>query len=242
MDESLVAQYPDLERGHFWWATRREFVTGLIADFEAGSQLSVLDVGCGSGMTARALAGVGASVVGVDLETHGTSGDDRVSLVQGDYLQEASRLGQFDAVVALDAVEHFPDDHEVVSAMKSNIVPGGNLIVTVPAYQFLWSSHDVTNQHYRRYTRRRLREVLTGAGLEVDRIGYIFAALTLPKLGLTLIERATKDSAPTGTDVTSWPNRAAGAYFGAETRFAAKRKNFLPFGTSVVAVARRPSE
>lgn len=240
MDESLVAQYPELEREHFWWATRRELVTQLVGDMAGEDEFTVLDVGCGSGMTARALAHSGASVVGVDLETHGTSDVEGVTLVKADYLQESPHLGQFEAVMALDAVEHFPDEDEVVEAMASNLVPGGHLVVTVPAYQLLWSSHDVTNQHYRRYTSKRLRRVLEAAGLEVDRIGYVFAALTLPKMLLTLIERVTKDSAPTGTDVTSWPNRMAAGYFGAETRFAASRKNFLPFGTSVVAVARRP--
>ncbi len=121
-----------------------------------------------------------------------------------------------------------------------NLSPGGYLIATVPAYQALWSSHDDTNMHYRRYTANRLQTALSREGLDVERVGYLFMALALPKWLLAVWERIRGKSAPTGTDVSSWPNLLAAKYFGLETLIASKRRNFLPFGTSVVAVARRP--
>lgn len=242
MDESLVAQYPDLERDHFWWATRRVLVRDLVNELSGGTGPSVLDVGCGSGMTASALAKEGASVVGVDLEIHG--GDDaptNVELIEGDYLTLSESLGAFDVVLALDSIEHFEKEAEVVASLVRNLSPGGYLIATVPAYQALWSSHDETNMHYRRYTVNRLEAALSRGGLDVERIGYLFMMLTVPKWLLSVWERTRGKSAPTGTDVSSWPNRIAAKYFGLETRIAFKRLNFLPFGTSVVAVARQPA-
>lgn len=241
MDESLVLKYPDLERRHFWWATRRELVTDLVAGVGAVESKRVLDVGCGSGMTSRAIADLGASVIGVDLETHG--GDDSsVEYVTGDYLSLSDGLGEFDLVLALDSIEHFEDEAKVVGALARNLRPGGRLIVTVPAYQFLWSSHDDTNVHYRRYTSRRLRKALDTEGLEVERIGYIFMALTLPKVVLSLWERLRSKSAPTGTEVGGWANRAAAAFFRLESRLARRQRDFLPLGTSVLAVARKPED
>lgn len=242
MDESLVAQYPDLERGHFWWATRRELVRDLVSELSDETGPRVLDVGCGSGMTASALAEQGASAVGVDLEIHG--GDDaptNVELIQGDYLALSESLGEFDVVLALDAIEHFENEAEVMASLVRNLSPGGYLIATVPAYQVLWSSHDESNRHYRRYTANRLEAALSRGGLDVERIGYLFMMLALPKLLLAIWERARGKSAPTGTEVSSWPNRVAAKYFGLETRIASKRLAFLPFGTSVIAVARRPA-
>ena len=242
MDESLVAQYPNLERDHFWWATRRRLVRRLVSDVVRADPYTVLDVGCGSGMTAAALAAEGASVTGVDLEIHGDpSRWDGVELVAGDYLTLSSELGTHDVVVALDAVEHFEDEAGVVKRLANNLVAGGHLIVTVPAYQLLWSSHDDTNRHFRRYTKTQLRLALENSGLEVTRIGYVFMSLFIPKLALSMIERVRRNPAPTGTDVTGWPNQAAAWFFRLETGIGYRLRNFWPFGTSVVAVARRPA-
>ena len=241
MDESLVAQYPNLERDHFWWATRRRLVRDLVANLGGRESRSVLDVGCGSGMTSAALAADGASVTGVDLEIHGDPARwEGVQLVAGDYLSLASELGRHDVVVALDAVEHFQDEAGVVKRLAENLVPGGHLIVTVPAYRMLWSSHDETNRHYRRYTKKQLRQALENADLEVERIGYLFMSLFLPKLTLSLLERFRGSEAATGTDVAGWANRVAARYFAYETALGQRFKGFWPLGTSVVAVARRP--
>lgn len=239
MDESLITKYPDLERQHFWWATRRALVVHLLDDLGAGFGSSVLDVGCGSGVTAEEVAAHGSEVIGVDLETHGHSHIGPVRLIEGDYLQLASDLGQFDFVLALDSVEHFPDEAVVLGALATNVKRGGYLIVTVPAYQWLWSSHDDENIHYRRYTASRLRLALQGAGFEVERLGYAFLSLTAPKAVLAGVEKVTGRSGPTGTDVGGAANDLAARYFGFETRWAQRRRNFLPFGTSVIAVARR---
>ena len=241
MDESLVAQYPDLEREHFWWATRRRLVTSLVDDV-ANPGARVLDVGCGSGMTAAELARGGADVLGVDLEIHGDH--DRwpgVELRAGDYMEIAQGLGEFDVVLALDAIEHFEDESAVVSRLAANVGRGGHLIVTVPAYQLLWSSHDETNRHYRRYTSKRLAAALQGSGLHVQRCGYIFMGLFLPKLLLAGLERVRSSGAPTGTDVSGWANSLAASYFKWETRVGSGLTGFWPFGTSVVAVASRSS-
>ena len=241
MDESFVTKYPDLERAHFWWATRRNLIQDLVSQIGDPGAMHILDVGCGSGTTAHALAEMGASVTGVDLEMHDTeSAMDNVSLVRGDYLEVSPSLGKFDVVMALDVIEHFPDEAKVAAALASNLRPGGRLLVTVPAYRFLWSSHDEVNHHYRRYTASRLRNVLEWAGLRVERVGYLFMILVIPKILLTLVEKLSRRQGLAGTTVASWPNRVAALYFGFETRIASRLSGFLPFGTSVIAVARRP--
>lgn len=239
MDESLVAKYPDLERKHFWWATRRVMVRDLVADCFVRDSPTILDVGCGSGLTGEMFSSLGASVVGVDVEDHRDSMG--IDFVRGDYLSLFDDLGTFDVVLALDVIEHFEDEAQVVKALASNLRPGGRLVVTVPAYGFLWSSHDETNLHYRRYTKRSLARALRAAGFEVDRLGYVFMGLLPPKIILTVLERITKREAPTGTGVNGLANKLASMYFRAETRLALKGANFLPFGTSVVAVAGNPT-
>lgn len=242
MDEALISKYPELERTHFWWATRRFLVARIYESLAASAGQSVLDVGCGSGATAAMLADAGARVIGVDssVDLDVVPGQtEHLMLVSGDYLGLSGRLGRFELVLALDSVEHFPDEEAVMIALASNTASGGHVLVSVPAYEWLWSSHDENNRHYRRYTRRRLREALQRTGLSVERVGYLFAGLLVPKAVLSLAERLLNLTATTGTEVSTFSNILAGRYFAGETRVALRCRNFLPFGTSVVALARR---
>lgn len=200
----------------------------------------MLDVGCGSGLTARTLAALGAEVVGIDTTIQvSESGHDTVSLIEGDYLEHSVGLGSFDFVMALDSVEHFRNESAIMGALASNTYVGGRALITVPAYGWLWSSHDETNMHYRRYTRATLKAALSSTGFSVDRVGYLFPGLVPPKAGLALLERVRQTDVPSGVEIRSWANASAKAYFHAETKLGARLRNFWPFGTSVVALATR---
>ena len=83
----------------------------------------------------------------------------------------------FDVVAAFDVVEHCEDDALAVSELARVLAPGGRMLLSVPAYQWAWSDHDVRAGHHRRYTRPRLERVVEGAGLTVDRSTYAFGAV-----------------------------------------------------------------
>lgn len=242
MDESLVRQYPEIERDHFWWVTRREFVRSLLLSQELGDSPAILDVGCGSGVLAAELSSLGAAVSGVDVVSHSeweSHDAERVDFHVGDYLELSAQLGHFDCVLALDVVEHIEDEGAFLEALWENVRPGGLVIVTVPAYRWLWSRHDEINHHFRRYTKGELIESLRNRRFEVTRCGYLFLSLIGPKLVAKGLERIR----PPG-DTVSVPSRtlntAARNYFRWEHKFAAGFRGFLPAGTSVVAICRRP--
>lgn len=239
MDECLIQQYPELESRHFWWVSRRELVSGLIRNLDRGHGGDVLDVGCGSGALARELAASGATVTGVDVVSHPQwSGHGSGVFREGDYLELAPELGAFDTVLALDVAEHVADEARFVARLRENVRPGGHVIVTVPAYSWLWSRHDDLNRHFRRYTKSRLRSSLTAGGLDVMRCGYAFFGLIMPKIVMKSLQRFR------GSETVALPrpslNRAALAYFRFEHRLAMQRRDFLPAGTSVIAVCHRP--
>lgn len=203
------------------------------------ANLSILDVGCGNGVLAKELRAEGADVTALDVVPYPgwqLDADDVVNFQEGDYQEVGPDLGLFDVVTALDVLEHVDDDVGFAQVLHSNAKPGGTAIVTVPAYQMLWSHHDETNQHRRRYTKKGLTAALELAGFQVDRCGYILFGLIAPVL-LRKLTTTRKTEAPVGLCPL---NRFALSYFTVEHRLAVSRPDFLPAGTSVIAVCRRP--
>src|SRR5207249_2273884 len=114
-----------------------------------GGELELLDAGCGSGRMMEELGPL-ANVSGLDSDQHAVDlarsrGCSRVTL--GRVEDMPYEAGSFDVVVCLDVLEHTPDDVRSLAELRRVTRPGGHLVVTVPAYESLWSGHDVVNRH-----------------------------------------------------------------------------------------------
>src|SRR5439155_683450 len=130
-------------------------------------RLRLLELGCGTGNVLAALAEFGMAV---GMETHpdlaaaarAAGLDVRPGRLPGDLVVEP---GWADAVLLLDVLEHLDDDVAALVTARRALRPGGLLVITVPAYRWLWSGHDVALGHRRRYTARELSRVVERAGL-----------------------------------------------------------------------------
>jgi SAM-dependent methyltransferase len=154
--------------------------------------------------------------------------------------------GSFDLVTALDVVEHLDDDVAVLREMLRVLRPGGQLLVTVPAYRFLWGDQDVVNMHKRRYVAAEVRERLTAAGFQVRRLSYINAFLFPPIAGIRLLRSLQNRLRPRTTQKSDFTypaprplNFLLGLIFGAEAPIV--RRVNLPVGVSILALARKPA-
>jgi SAM-dependent methyltransferase len=142
-----------------------------------------LEIGSGIGNLSQFIVGQTTSAVLSDMEAHYLdaltatfSGDPRVTVTGYDLDGEppapiASR--RFDAIVAVNVIEHIRDDHALVRRLAALLKPGGKLVVYVPACQFAYGSLDRALGHFRRYSPDSLRALLEGAGLETPRPAYI---------------------------------------------------------------------
>jgi SAM-dependent methyltransferase len=144
----------------------------------------------------------------------------------------------FQVAFALDVLEHLPDERPALRELHRVLQAGGYLIVSVPAYSWLWSKHDVALAHYRRYTARELQARLCEAGFQVRRLSYALGAL-LPLIALARWLDRLRPGAPAATVIPlpHWLNRALIRLQDWETRLILRRR--LPFGVSLVAVAQR---
>ncbi|MBC8104297.1 MAG: class I SAM-dependent methyltransferase [Cytophagales bacterium] len=240
-----------LEDQHWWFLARRDLLALALRRFPIGSSAEgdaprVLDVGCGTGGTMERLRALGGEPAGLDVEPLALTFCRKRGhrhLLLGSATSLPFTDGAFDAVVALDVLEHIPDDVAAAREIARILRPGGRLFVSVPAYQALWSGHDVALMHQRRYVARQVRQVLAGeAGLEIERLTYVISALLPAAWLVRMLQKTLRPHAPPRADVAlpHYPlaNRLLRGMLALEGKLALR--SGLPFGLTVFAVARKP--
>ena len=234
MDTLLYDRFFDTEDRHWWFVGRRRLVTDLLAGF--GARGRILDLGCGTGGVLQHLQGLG-DAVGLDPAPEAARYCRRRALpmVLGSGLELPFADGSFDAVLALDVIEHVPDDVAMLREARRVLRPGGTLVVTVPALPWLWSAHDDVNHHYRRYTLATLRRSLRAGGFLPRRISYYNALLLPLAVARKFINRVGGSDEHHLEDLPGPINAALRAVLTAEGRVVRRRP--LPLGASLIAAA-----
>src|SRR5712692_228547 len=174
MDREYELQTHRAEDRHWWYKGRRTVLARALADLELPAGARILDAGCGSGRNMVELARYG-SVTAVELSTASVElarAREAGEVIEGSVLEMPFADASFDLATSLDVIEHLDDDVGALRELRRVVAPGGCLLVTVPAYQWLWSGHDEINHHHRRYTRRSLRVVGEQAGWKQVRTTY----------------------------------------------------------------------
>lgn len=229
------------EESHWWHVAKRKLVQQLVETYASGGYC--LDVGCGGGATV-ALVGETIPAFGVDLSVealdHATSRGLR-GLVRAEGARLPFQDDCYGLALALDVIEHHPQPEEMLREMFRVLRPGGVAVVTVPAFEWMWSHHDHVLGHYRRYTAPRLRAEVARAGFELERVSYFHSWLLPPawlfrKLKGLIAKGDTADDFAMPGPLDRLFSKAASA----ERSVLARRD--LPFGLSVLAVIRKPGD
>ena len=250
------APIPDkIEEDRHWWFASRTRALNAVMDrlLPKTPDFCLLDVGCGAGNMIHHLSRYGR-VKGLEIDPRPV----KVARQRGydvDQFDVTQPMpfddNTFDAVTALDVIEHNEDDLAILADSFRVLKPGGHLIITVPALMWLWSHNDDINAHVRRYTAPELREKLTKSGFQVRRITYnnffvfpLAAALILlrrssraePELASHHLDKEEyqvemEPASPPVNAVLTLVGRIEAALIGGLD---------LPIGTSLIAVGQKP--
>ncbi|HET6341620.1 MAG TPA: class I SAM-dependent methyltransferase [Gemmatimonadota bacterium] len=182
MRPNLFALTADLEESHWWFSARRRIMRALIERILPPSRESlIIDVGCGTGANIASLAndyaciGIDPSEVAIGLaRARFPSVEFRVGSAPADLGESAQEADLF---LLLDVLEHVEDDFAQFSAVASAARAGALILITVPADPSLWSEHDVSHGHYRRYEPDRLEMIWQDLPLRVRLMSYFNARL-----------------------------------------------------------------
>src|SRR5947209_6848502 len=191
MDERELRAMLELDEYHWWYRGRRWILLAELDRLPLPERARVLDAGCGSGRTLQELRRFGEAS-GIELSPEAAEiarGRDGLDIRIGRLEELPWGADAFDLITCMDVIEHTPDDRVTLAELRRVSVPGGWLVVTVPAYQALWSAHDVANHHYRRYVRPMLRSAAVAAGWEVQRMTSFNSLLLAPAAAVRLAQR-----------------------------------------------------
>jgi SAM-dependent methyltransferase len=226
---------------HWWYRGRRRIVRAELEALDLPATARLLDAGCGGGQTLDLLDEFGGPI-GIDPDA------ESVALARSRNHEVAIAAlpdlpfddDTFTACTCLDVLEHLEDDEAALAELARVTVASGALLVTVPAYEALWSAHDEANEHLRRYRARTLKPLALRTGWSVERLTYFNCLLLPPTAAVRLAGRYRRRSAA-ASDLHLTPRALNGALEMPLRVEAAllRRGGRLPAGLSLLGVLRR---
>jgi SAM-dependent methyltransferase len=197
----------------------------------------ILEIGCGTGHNFEMLGRFGrVDAIEVDDAARALSTSRLGRPVGSSPLPALPGIadGSYHLIALLDVLEHIEEDRASLASIKRKLAPGGRVLLTVPANQWMWSAHDAAHHHHRRYSKAGLRRVIEEAGLGIELLSY-FNSLLFPVAAAARI--AGKLSGKTESD-DAMPSPAVNGVlekmFGFERHLVGRVP--LPAGVSLVAI------
>lgn len=231
----------NVEENHWWFVSRRRLVAYLMKSQHSSDPCTMLDVGSGTGGTVLALRKLG-KVIGLEPSERAVASCRKLNLpnvVRGTAESLPFRESAFDLISCLDVLEHVTDPVRVLRELRRVVKDAGKIVLTVPAFRFLWSGHDEALGHLRRYGRRRLSIDVTEAELKIVRSGYFFFTIFFVVAPVRFLRSfCTRSQQEPHSDTTTLPFRPLNSLLkllcGFELSVAARLP--FPFGTTLYAI------
>lgn len=242
MDRQIYQQIYDWELHHWWFQGRRRIIFDWIRRTISLGARTILDIGSGTGLNAEFFKQLGAKVTGLESSdvaiAQAKERFPALPIIKGEF-PRVTLSNRFQMVTLFDVLEHFQDDLAALQGVYSLLEDGGYVVVTVPAFSFLWAEHDELAHHKRRYTKALLQKRLEESGFSVVRASYFNMLFFFPILVVRVCRRFLGFRKGL-SDIFMIPepfNTVFASLFGWE-RFLLRFMN-LPLGVSIIAIAKK---
>ena len=245
----LVSEAWERKRKEFqdnwWYSRRRGGLEVLMRSAKTPGDAKILEVGCGTGHNYQFLKrygdyhGMDSSNVMIELVT--SYGLQKVAL--GDAVNMPYKDDAFDVVLALDVIEHIENDALAIQEMNRVLREGGIIVISVPAFKWMWSMLDSLAGHKRRYTKKVVTDLVTSRGFRVERVTYwnflLFFPISLYRIFENALRYDKRHQEPFYTKpLVSRGDKLFRFLLSMENKAIQKGLNF-PFGVSIFCVARK---
>lgn len=247
MNPEYYKQYYHLERKHWWFKARERIISAHVSKLINQGHLpqtglKILNVGCGPGRSSENLTQYG-NVTSVEYDRlccEFAAAETGLEIINGSITDLPFDDGSFDLVCAFDVIEHVEDDNKAVAELKRVTKKEGVVFITVPAFQSLWSHHDVINHHYRRYKIagiKRLFEARNGKAICATYFNFfLFIPIYVFRQASNILSRGS-DRPGSGSDFETYNPGLMNTVLYRLMRFESTFINNgikLPFGVSIL--------
>ena len=240
MEAEYVEAYRDLFERHWWWRARERLLLDELHRLQpVGGWGSILDVGCGDGLFFDKLLELG-DVEGVEVDGNlvDPEGLYRGRIHVGPFDETFVPGRQFGLILMLDVLEHLRDPATALRHAANLLEPRGKILITVPAFNLLWTNHDDLNHHFVRFTRRSFHRVAEEAGLQIEICRYFFYWTFPAKLAIRVTEKFFRLEPRPAQVPREIVNSPLLLFSRAEERILGKLP--MPFGSSLLVVIQKP--
>ncbi|HNW74368.1 MAG TPA: class I SAM-dependent methyltransferase [Bacteroidales bacterium] len=245
MQKDYESIYHAAEENYWWFHGRREFIISTIQKQGVSKGSVILEVGCSGGRLLELLNEEGfRNLSGIDLSEDAICRCRERNLknvLVKDGENTGFEDGKFDLIIASDILEHIKNEEEALLEWYRILRPGGKLILFVPAFNFLWSSYDEFNFHYRRYTKSYFLKKIVKAGFKVELTSYwnfiLFLPIALVRIGTRLLN--TRSRPDRIFEINRYVNRLLLYLIRFENWLLGLIR--LPIGVSLFAVVKKQS-
>ncbi len=242
MEPCVYQNMASIEENHWWFKARREIVSHMLGKLGLPSTAKILEVGCGTGGNLQMLSSFG-TVLGLEPNENAFPFLEKYpfEIKKGAFPDDVPFSESFDVITALDVIEHIQDDQGTLKKIYHLLKPGGYIIVTVPAYQFMWSYHDEVNHHLRRYRKKEIEKLFKVCNFNIEVISYYNTFLFLPILLARWIKNTINSKEGNDLAIPSGMiNQLLGKVFSSEKAIIPHFS--LPFGVSILAIGRKDTK
>ena len=246
MNKDYESKYHKIEEGYWWFVAHRDILFRYIKKLNAKDNSKILDIGCSGGHLINLLRANGLkNVYGIDISGKAINLCKRKG-IKNVFVMNCIKTNfgsnTFDVIIAADILEHIKNDTEALFEWNRILKPEGRLIISVPAFGFLWSKHDELNQHYRRYKKSDLIDALEKSNFKVIRISHWNFSLFLPIAIFIYLRRAFQKKDAQRNDNLYELNSIMNKLLFILLKFENLIMEYtsFPFGTSIFALAVKP--